>query len=150
MTSRIPLAAHWLVTLLIGVFLGFSYQPSETTPSLPPVVLTLTPSPIPVDKFLYVRVKIYPNQSPEIENVAWTSTQDQENYAEGTNKIELLDGGGVILYSRSFAVKENYMPDLPQPDESQTLFFFLPDRTGAAEVVVTTSSGKDSHAIPSK
>lgn|GEM_PF-4147540 len=160
MTSRISLPIQWFGTLLLGVLLGFSYQPLNTR-VLPVFVPTSGAAPMSTsaaaptktllsEKFLYVRVKIYPSQPPKIEKVSWVAFSEQEDYAEGKNKIELLDGSGAILYARFFSIKENDMPDLPQSDDSQTLLFFLPEVAGGSELVVTTPSGKDSHAVPPK
>jgi hypothetical protein len=157
MNLRLTVPVQWSITLLLGLFLGYAYQPSagslapaEQTPT-PSVSATATsPGPfVTLPGGLLVRVKFFRNAAPQIEKIIHLSEARVAVLPKGTDRIEVLNQDGQALYAQSFVV-EFLDGDPPKPVDVKTVIFVLPSMEGAVEVVVTTSNGKATHAIPAK
>lgn len=164
MNTRLTLPAQWSITLLLGLFLGYIYQPMIvpvepviSTPTLTPIptstILVSTPSPAPFVTLLgglLVRVKFSRSDAPQIEKVIRLEQARITVFPNGRNDhIEILNKGGQVLYSQSFLV-EYLDGDPPKPVDSKTVIFVLPLMEGAIKIVVTTSNGEVNYDIPTK
>lgn len=163
MNTRLTLPAQWSITLLLGLFLGYVYQPMIIpvepvipTPTLTPipasVTLVFTPSPAPFVTLpggLLVRVKFSRGNAPQIEKVIRLEQARITVFPKGNDHIEILNVSGQVLYTQSFLI-EYLDGDPPKPVDSKTMIFVLPTIEGAAEVVITTSNGKVNYDIAAR
>jgi hypothetical protein len=161
MNIRLTLPVQWSVTLLLGLFLGYTYQPMIvsvapvmpiSTPIATSVELTSIPSPAPFVTLpggLMVRVKFSRTDAPQVEKIIHLDQARITVFPKGDDRIEILNESGQTLYSQSFLI-EYLDGDPPKPVDSKTMIFVLPSVKGAAEVVITTSNGKVNYEIPAK
>jgi hypothetical protein len=158
MNLRFTIPVQWSITLLIGLFLGYSYQ-LESVPIVPVVhqtptgtVLTPTPSPAPFVTMpggLLVRVKFFRNDAPQVEKITYLTQARIIVYPKGSDQIGILNDSGQVIYAQLFVV-EFLDGDPPQPVDSKTVIFVLPLIENASKIVITTSSGKAIYDIPEK
>lgn len=157
MNARLTLPVQWSLTLLIGLFLGYAFQPvaevaipiAETPTS---VAIVSTPSPAPFVTLpggLLVRVKFFRNEEPQFVKIIYLDQARLTFFPQGEDRIEILDSNGQVLYSDSFLI-EFLDGDPPRPVDSKTVIFVLPSMENAVEVSIITSNGKVKYDIPSK
>ncbi len=170
MNQRFTLPVQWSLTLLLGLFLGYVYQPvpaSGTPTDLPesptvevsPNVHSSTPTSSPTPNVLMpyetlpggwlVRAQFYRAAPPEIEKVTILNKIRIAALSAGENKIAILNKDGQILFAQSFAI-DFLGGDPPKPVNYQTIIFMLPFAEGASEIMITTVNGKAIYVIPKK
>ncbi len=164
MKRRFTLPVQWSVTLLLGLFLGYAYQPlpeqiSAPSPSPATAVSTpfLIPSAAPTVLKPYetlpggwlVRVRLFRDAAPQIEKVVSLKRFRLADLPAGENRVELLSDSGDVLFTQSFSASF-LRGEPPQPVDSQTLILTLPSVEGAREVAVITKNGKASYALPAR
>ncbi len=157
MNARLTLPVQWALTLLIGLFLGYTFQPAvevaipvAETPTN--IAIMSTPSPAPFVTMpggLLVRVKFFRNEAPQFVKIVYLDQARLTVFPQGDDRIEILDSNGQVLYSQSFLI-EFLNGDPPRPVDSKTVIFVLPSMENAVEVAITTSNGKVKYDIPSK
>lgn len=156
MNARLALPFQWSITLLLGLFLGYTYQPMTVisapvvaTPTNAALIPTPSPTPIILPGGLLVRVKFFRNDIPQVEKMIRLDQMRSINFPPGNDRIEILNQSGQVLYSQSFLI-EFLDGDPPRPVDSKTVIFVLPSTQGAAEIVITTSNGKVNYDVPAK
>lgn len=157
MNARLTLPVQWSLTLLIGLFLGYAFQPTtnfalpiDETPTNTALISTLSPAPfITLPGGLLVRVKFFRNEIPQFVKIVHLDKARLTIFPQGDNRIDVLDSNGKVLYSQSFLI-EFLDGDPPRPVDSKTMIFVLPAMENAVEVAITTTNGKVKYDIPSK
>jgi hypothetical protein len=157
MKSRLTLPIQWSLTLLLGLVLGYVFQP--VTKDLPPVliaptepIVVLTSSPAPFVNLpggWLVRITFHRQASPEIVKVIHLDQARLTTLPQGTNQIQVLDESGLTLYTQSFQV-EFLAGDPPKPVDQKDMVFVLPSLEGASQIIVQSSNGKDIYDFPNK
>lgn len=157
MNARLTLPVQWSLTLLIGLFLGYAFQPAiedaipvSETPTNTATISTPSPAPfVTLPGGLLVRVKFFRNEAPQFVKIVHLDQARLTIFPQGDDRIEIFDANRQVLYSQSFLI-EFLEGDPPRPVDSKTVIFVLPSMEGAVEVVLTTSNGKVNYDIPSK
>ncbi|MDP1614592.1 MAG: hypothetical protein Q8L68_02235 [Methylococcales bacterium] len=157
MSARLTLPVQWSLTLLMGLFLGYAFQPAaevaipiSETPASTEAALTLSPAPfVTLPGGLLVRVNFFRDEAPQFVKIIYLDQARLTVFPHGDDRIEILNANGQVLYSQSFLI-EYLEGDPPRPVNSKTVIFVLPSMQGAVEVVITTSNGEVKYDIPSK
>jgi len=170
MNQRLTLPVQWSLTLVLGLFLGYVYQPmpvsvtpadqpASPTVEVSPIVHSSTPTTSPMSNApkpyetlpggWLVRAQFFRDTSPKIEKVVFLNKIRIAALSAGENQIEILNKGGQILFVQTFAV-DFLRGDPPKPVNNQTVIFMLPFAEGASEIVITTVNGKAIYVISTK
>lgn len=157
MNSRLTLSAQGILTLLIGLFLGYAFQSDVEanvqmveTPAANTQVPAQSPAPfVTLSGGFLVRVRFFRDEAPEFVKIVYLDQARLTIFPQGDDRIDMLDSNGQVLYSESFLV-EFLNGDPPHPVDSKTIIFVLPFIKNAVEIDITTSNGKVKYDIPSK
>lgn len=159
MSARLTLSTQWSITLLLGLFLGYTYQPTvvnvlpiSPTPIPTSAILTPTSTPAPFVTLpggLLVRVKFSRDAAPQIEKIIRLDQARIADFPQGNDRIEILNENGQPLYVQLFSV-EYLDGSPPQSVDSKTMIFVLPSMQGAVKIVLTTPNGQVTYDIPAK
>ena len=159
MRIRLTLPTQWFLTLLIGLALGFVFQP--VTGSVPAVTGTpimtatgpgspATPSPAPFVTLpggWLAPVAFSRQAAPQMVKVIHLDQARLTAFPSGENRIQILNAAGRVLYSQSFRV-DFLVGDPAQVVDEKTMIFVLHALEGASQVVVQTPNGKVSYDLP--
>ena len=166
MKTRLSLPVQWFLALLIGLVLGFTFNPNPIREKTPPIASALTatpaiatilsPSPnmtaspapfVTLSGGWMVRVTFYQKFAPQIIKVIHLDQARLTTYPVGDNQIQLLNTTGPTLYTQSFQVE--FMAGEPaQPVDEKTMIFVLPALEGSTQVIIQTPNGKVSYDLP--
>ena len=167
MKTRLTLPVQWSLTLVLGIFLGYAFQPAilTTTPGIvtptsastitPTITPTVTLTSLPAVPFvtlpggLFVRVKYFRDAAPQFVKIIYLEQARLTIFQKGDDRIEILDSNGQVLYSQSYKIVF-LEGDPPRPVDSKTVIFVLPALENAIEVSITSSNGKVKYDIPAK
>lgn len=127
MKSLLPARISLAISLLVGLLMGALFAPSS------PARLKMS--------YWLVRVTIYKDQPPVIENVSMVNSAHPIYITPGENVIHLISVSGQVLESQSFRANFD-AADFPGGMTSAPYIFFISDHPDAATLVLRTSQGE--------
>jgi len=148
MNARLTFQLQFFSGVLLALLMGWSLADSHTQNILP----SRTPFPevelfTNVSNVWMVRVKIFKDSEPVIEEVRKLNSGRITQTRGGDSKVSLFDGIGRELYSISFT-PQFVISGLDSSISELEMIFILPGRQGQQDIKVITPQGEARYELP--